>query len=589
MAHSIDTSTRALAPHKGQPFQCFEMRFSEAQNITDAVIGEDIVLDEDLLGNEKLLYDWPAVYILDNGKQAYVGQTTSFARRMGEHGKNPDKAQFERASLISHPEFNQSVVTDYEHRLIGLMAADQKYKLTNGNGGMTESDYYSRAEYEAMFDDLWEQLRQMHLANHTIAEIQETEVFKYSPYKELNLDQKVALEKILLAVTSAMEGTEERAAPIVVDGKPGTGKTVLAIFLLKMLKDNFVDKDGRPTARIKLLEPMTSLRKTLQKTLKTVPGLKASDVIGPADVVSPKNGFTGDGHPNIDILLVDESHRLRRYKNIVARKSFKDVCAALGRSEWDTTQLDWILATCRLPILFYDHRQSIGPADIPPQVVRQRLGASLANPISLGRQMRVKGGDALLDYVEALLHNESLEPREFPGYELCLHRTFGGFDRSFEEHLAKAELTRMVAGYAWRWSSKKDRSLFDITIDGVDKRWNTTLDNWVGKGVGDDDEARAVAHEVGCIHTIQGYDLSYAYVIVGEDLVFNSASGRIEAVQDNYYDANGQTKDMAAEDLLTFIRDIYYVLLTRGIEGTHLYVCDPALREHLSRYIEVVE
>ena len=147
----------------------------------------------------------------------------------------------------------------------------------------------------------------------------------------------------------------------------------------------------------------------------------------------------------------------------------------------------------------------------------------------------------------------------------------------------------MVAGYAWRWSSKKDRSLFDITIDGVDKRWNTTLDNWVGKGVGDDDEARAVAHEMGCIHTIQGYDLSYAYVIVGEDLVFNSASGRIEAVQDNYYDANGQTKDMAAEDLLTFIRDIYYVLLTRGIEGTHLYVCDPALREYLGRYMEVVD
>ena len=49
------------------------------------------------------------------------------------------------------------------------------------------------------------------------------------------------------------------------------------------------------------------------------------------------------------------------------------------------------------------------------------------------------------------------------------------------------------------------------------------------------------------------------------------------------------TKGMAAEDLLTFIRDIHYVLLTRGIEGTHLYVCDPALREHLSRYIEVVE
>lgn len=585
MAHSIETTSSALTPQRGIPFQCYEMSFSSAQNITDAVVGERILIDEDLLGNEKLLYDWPAVYILDNGQQAYVGQTVSFARRMGEHGKNPGKALFNRASLISHPEFNQSVITDYEHRLIGLMAADGKYQLTNGNGGLAESDYFSRNEYEAMFDDLWEQLRQMQLANHTIAQIEETELFKYSPYKELNLDQKVALEKILLAVTNAMEGKEERVAPIVVNGKPGTGKTILAIFLLKMLKDTYVDEKGHPTARIKLLEPMTSLRKTLQKTLRTVPGLKASDIIGPADVVSPKNGFTGDGVPNIDILLVDESHRLRRYKNIVARKSFKDVCAALDRSAEDTTQLDWILATCRLPIFFYDHRQSIGPADIPPQVVRQKLGDSLAHPISLGRQMRVKAGDALLSYVEAILNNEKPDPRSFSDYELCLHRTFEGFDRSFEEHLAQAELTRMVAGYAWRWTSKKDKSLYDIAIEGVDKRWNTTLDNWVGKGM----DSEAIAHEVGCIHTIQGYDLSYAYVIVGEDLIYNRQTGLIEAVQDKYYDTNGQTKDMAAEELLGYIRDIYYVLLTRGIEGTHLYVCDPALREYLARYFEVID
>ena len=585
MAHSIETTSSALTPQRGIPFQCYEMSFSSAQNITDAVVGERILIDEDLLGNEKLLYNWPAVYILDNGQQAYVGQTVSFARRMGEHGKNPGKALFNRASLISHPEFNQSVITDYEHRLIGLMAADGKYQLTNGNGGLAESDYFSRNEYEAMFDDLWEQLRQMQLANHTIAQIEETELFKYSPYKELNLDQKVALEKILLAVTNAMEGKEERVAPIVVDGKPGTGKTILAIFLLKMLKDTYVDEKGHPTARIKLLEPMTSLRKTLRKTLKTVPGLKANDVIGPSDVVDPKNGFSGDGKPIIDILLVDKSHRLRRYKNIVARKSFINTCRALGRSEQDTTQLDWILDTCKLPIFFYDHRQSIGPADIPSQVVRQKLGRSLEHPISLGKQMRVKGGEDLLDYIEALLNNQKPDVQCFEDYELCLHRTFKGFEQSFEDHLKTSELTRMVAGYAWPLISKGGKAAFDISIGGINKRWNTTLENWVGKGV----DNPVMAYEVGCIHTIQGYDLSYAYVIVGKDLRYDKATGRIEAIQDNYYDINGQTKNMDPDELLGYIRDIYYVLLTRGIEGTHLYVCGPALREYLAHYIKVVK
>lgn len=585
MAYTIDTATSALAPHRGEPFQCFEMNFSDAQNITDAVISEDIVLDEDLIGNEKLLYDWPAVYILDNGKQAYVGQTTSFARRMGEHGKNPEKALFNRASLISHPEFNQSVVTDYEHRLIGLMAADQKYELTNGNGGMTESDYYSRAEYEAMFNDLWEQLRQMHLANHTIAQIQETEIFKYSPYKELNLDQKVALEKILLAVTNAMEGAEEHAQPIVVDGKPGTGKTVLAIFLLKMLKDNYVDEDGNPTARIKLLEPMSSLRDTLSKTLSVVPGLSKEDVIGPADLVKPSNGFTGNGEPNIDILLVDESHRLLWRNKIQDYKSFDAVSRKLGYEPKDATQLDWILDTCRLPIFFYDHRQSIRPSDVPPQIFRKKVGAPMDNPIHLGKQMRVKGGAPYLDYVEAILSNKHPERQRFPGYELVIHDTIDGFDKSFSEHLERSELSRMVAGFAWKWASNKDKAAIDIKIDGFERRWNSVRANWVGKGL----ESPAIAHEIGSIHTIQGYDLSYAYVIIGGDLVYNKETGRIEACRENYFDVNGKPKGGNAEELLAYIRDIYYVLLTRGIEGTHIYVCDPALKEYLSRYMEVVE
>ncbi|WP_323131767.1 DNA/RNA helicase domain-containing protein [Microbacterium sufflavum] len=34
--------------------------------------------------------------------------------------------------------------------------------------------------------------------------------------------------------------------------------------------------------------------------------------------------------------------------------------------------------------------------------------------------------------------------------------------------------------------------------------------------------------------------------------------------------------------MLTFIRNIYGVLLTRGMRGTYVYVCDPALRERVA-------
>ena len=35
-----------------------------------------------------------------------------------------------------------------------------------------------------------------------------------------------------------------------------------------------------------------------------------------------------------------------------------------------------------------------------------------------------------------------------------------------------------------------------------------------------------------------------------------------------------------------YITNVYYVLMTRGIKGTYLYVCDEELREYFSKYIE---
>ena len=77
------------------------------------------------------------------------------------------------------------------------MAADGVYKLTNKNEGHSNLNYFSKEKYESMFDDLWEELRRMELADKTISEIEESEVFKYSPYKSLSVDQRVALNKNL--------------------------------------------------------------------------------------------------------------------------------------------------------------------------------------------------------------------------------------------------------------------------------------------------------------------------------------------------------------------------------------------------------
>lgn len=72
---------------------------------------------------------------------------------------------------------------------------------------------------------------------------------------------------------------------------------------------------------------------------------------------------------------------------------------------------------------------------------------------------------------------------------------------------------------------------------------------------------------------MQGYDLNYAGVIIGPDLRLSS-SGEIVADRDAYRDKKGKEDTghlkgaFTDADLLVFIRNIYGVLLTRGMLGT---------------------
>lgn len=563
---TVETNASALKPAASSDFLIDRGPFRPGSQIDIAAFD---------LERDKIL-DWPVVYILANGRSAYVGQTTSAATRINQHGANEEKRDFETVNIIYHDEFNASVITDYEHRLIGLMHADGRYRLTNKNDGMTSTSYFSKDEYSAMFEDLWEELRALELADHSIADIEESEVFKYSPYKGLTVDQRVALDTIMAAIERGLDVAE----PIVVEGMPGTGKTILVIYLLKMLKDNPVYKD----MNIRIVEPVTSLRETLRKSLKNVNGLDPNDVIAPTDLVKPEMGYSPDKGKCFDIILVDEAHKLKKRKNLGTQfGNYDRVTAELGLPKMETSQMDWVIAQAKLPVFFHDPLQSIGPSCLGMDAMRAALGNAIDKPIELYSQMRVKGGRAYLDYVRSILDAEDPNLEVFDKYEFVLHEDFSDFVDSFEKDYEKHELSRMVAGYAWKWNSNpkrcNDPAVNDIVIDGIGLKWNRTYDNWVVKGAADYD----IAHEVGCIHSTQGYDLSYAYVIIGDDLVYDPDTGTLVADRASYYDKNGKNT-ATQEELDQYIKNIYYVLLTRGILGTHVYAVNPLMRQYLSKY-----
>ena len=94
---------------------------------------------------------------------------------------------------------------------------------------------------------------------------------------------------------------------------------------------------------------------------------------------------------------------------------------------------------------------------------------------------------------------------------------------------------------------------------------------------------------MGCIHSIQGYDLNYGFVILGEDIRYDVEKNRVYADRTHYFDRYGKI-GATDEELDRYIRNIYYVLMTRGIKGTYLYICDPGLREYFGKFVtEVTE
>ncbi len=496
--------------------------------------------------------NWPVVYIQENGKEMYIGQTTNVYSRSKQHYENPDRARLKRIHVITDEEFNLSSAFDFESLLIQHISAEDSYKLQNGNGGLINHNYYDKERYLAKLEVIWAKLKEKSLVKQELDVIRNSEFFKYSPYKALTEDQLTVaneLEERLIA---------GKIATHIVHGDPGTGKSILALYLLKHLKE----REETKHLKAALVVPMSGLRSTLQRVLKRVPGLGAEMVIGPSDVMKQK----------YDLLIVDEAHRLRRRVNLANFGSYDQTNIKLGLPK-DGTQLDWIMASSKQQIFFYDKKQNIVPGDVRAEDF-EKLNA---DHFELSSQMRIAAGDNYLQFVDELLAGNSVSDQKFSNYELEMYDDIRKMVADIKEKNTKYGLARVVAGYAWSWNTKNGGEGHDIEIDGLKLIWNSTNIDWVN--------SPNSINEVGCIHTVQGYDLNYAGIIIGPELSYDESANALVVDEKKYKDINGKRSISDPAELQRYVINIYKTLLTRGIKGTYIYVVDEKLRKHFSHML----
>ena len=510
---------------------------------------------QDLKKNDYGL-DWPVVYILENAKEAYVGQTTSAFNRSRQHIKVEERKKLENMHIITDKSYNMSAVTDLESSLIQYMAADGSRILQNANGGMKNHDYYNRKNYREQVGGIWKELQAKGLAKKDILDIENSDLFKYSPYKALTNDQDIFVQKIFEDIK------KDKAETYVVNGQPGTGKTVLATYLMKYLKEHEETKD----LKIALVIPMNALRTTIKAVFRNIKGLKANMVVTASDIAKDE----------YDLVIVDEAHRLKRRKNLgAAFGAFDKTNKALGLGR-EATHVDWIIKNSKKQVFFYDRDQNVMPADVG----HSEFDKLTTTKYTLTTQLRVDAGEKYINFILDILNLRS--NNDYGDHDLKLYDDPCEMVADIKKRDEELGLCRVVAGYAWPWLTNPTRNdtpaEYDIDLGSDCKlKWNSIAVDWVNSPFALD--------EVGCIHTVQGYDLNYVGVIIGPELSYDPIAKKMTIDKSKYHDRNGCAGVTDEEKLKEYIINIYKTLLVRGIKGTYIYVVDENLREYFREVI----
>jgi hypothetical protein len=377
-------------------------------------------------------------------------------------------------------------------------------------------------------------------------------------------EQRVAYEKVMSAVREAKRGKHKKV--IVVTGGPGSGKSVIAMSLLGELYrrgDTAYHATGSAS---------------FTKTMRKVAGRKKREV---QELFKYFNSFM-DAEPNaIDVLICDESHRLRK----TSANRYTKAELRTGRS-----QVSELIDAAQVPVFLLDQHQVVRPGEMGTKEEIQRAAALEGldcEVVELDGQFRCGGSDAYEKWVVDLLRLDGGTPSRWePDGKLELRTAES--PQELEDFLVARRAedygARMSAGYCWKWTTKVTPDMTalptDVVIGDWARPWNVYGDRSVLGAPPSPLWATDPAGfgQVGCVYTAQGFEYDWSGVIIGPDLVWRTDHWVVDrsASKDPIF-----TKATPDSEIKRLIRNTYKVLLTRGMVGTIIYSTDPETRDKL--------
>ena len=385
-------------------------------------------------------------------------------------------------------------------------------------------------------------------------------VIRNEPAFTLLDEQLVAYNAIIDEVGGA--GQNRRSVVFLVEGGPGTGKSVIAVNLVAELAER-----GLSTLHV-------TGSKAFTENLRKIVGGRASALFkyfrDTANISEP-----------LDAVILDEAHRIRS----VSTSRFTPAKARSGKA-----QIDDILDASRVSVFFIDDLQVVRPGEVgSTDLIREsaaKRGIELRD-FKLEAQFRSNGSDSFIQWVDNTLELGRTPQVLWPMDDDFDFRIVGNareLERLIRLRAAEGTTARLVAGFCWPWTDPDHQGLLvpDVRVGDWAMPWNAKAEaRRLGPGIPKSDfwaSAKEGLEQVGCVYTAQGFEFDYVGVIFGPDLVYRPVDGGWLGQRQESHDRI-VSRGVTDGEFTRFVKSTYRVLLTRGLRGCYVYFMDAPTRD----------
>jgi uncharacterized protein len=366
-------------------------------------------------------------------------------------------------------------------------------------------------------------------------------------------EQKVAFESVLAEARAGYH--EAKKSVVLIQGGPGTGKSVIALHLVGEL------------ARMGYNAQHATGSKAFTENIRRVVGRRAG-----GSQFRYFNQYGGMDRNAVDVLILDEAHRLR--STSASRFTPK-------AKRTDLAQVDELIGVAKTSVFFIDDLQGVRPNEVgDTQLIleaAERNGAEVS-AFELDTQFRLAGSKAFLTWVD---HTLGLADTAHPTWD-AERETFDfrivdsveQLDALIRSKADEGHSARLTAGFCWRWSDPNpDGTLVnDVTVGNWQMPWNAKPDaGRLAPGIPPSNfwasDPNGI-NQVGCVYTAQGFEFDYVGVIFGRDLRWDPATNDWIGDPSHSHDSIVKRSGDRFTDL---VKRTYRVLLTRGLKGCYVY------------------